>query len=94
MYVHPTLGASISIAKIDFTHSAEDYCDFSFNIERSGNYIIRDSGIIQKNISVVRIIEHTCNQNKFLIILECSKNSYQNNEREINNIIDSFSVKC
>jgi hypothetical protein len=93
-YVNPNLGASISIANIDYVSSAEDYCKFSFKIQRSVNYVIRDTGLLEQNIYVVRIMEHSCNQKKYLLIFECSKYVYEKNKSQIDTILSSFSIRC
>ena len=93
-YVNPKLGASISVASIDYISSAEDYCKYNFNVRRSVNYVIRDSGIIEQGIYVARILEHSCNSKKYLVIFECSKNAYEQNKAQLDKIINSFSIRC
>ena len=93
-FVNPKLGAAISVASIDYVSSAEDYCKYNFSVRRSVNYVIRDSGLIEQGIYVARIIEHSCNSKKYLLIFECSKNAYEQNKTQIDKLIDSFSVRC
>ncbi len=93
-FVNPGLGASISVANIDYVASAEDFCKFTFNIRRSVNYVIRDSGLIEQNIYAVRIMEHSCNHKKYLLIFECSKYSYEKNKEQLDKILNSFSIRC
>lgn len=93
-FVNPKLGASISVASIDYISSAEDYCKYNFNVRRSVNYVIRDSGIIEQGIYVARILEHSCNSKKYLVIFECSKNAYEQNKAQLDKIINSFSIRC
>ena len=93
-FVNLNLGAAISVANIDYLSSAEDYCNYDFNVRRSVNYVIRDSGFIEKGIYIARIIEHSCNNKKYLLIFECSKNAYEQNKEQFDKIINSFSIKC
>ncbi len=93
-FVNPKLGAVISVASIDYISSAEDYCKYNFNVRRSVNYVIRDSGLIEQGIYVARILEHSCNNKKYLVIFECSKNAYEQNKERLDKIINSFSIRC
>jgi hypothetical protein len=93
-FISGKMGASISLAAIAPTDSAENY--FSEELknrdELKSEMRFSDKLIDSKNI--YQLFEFSCQTKKILMILETPKSNYESNKVQYEEIIKSFLIKC
>lgn len=93
-YINQKLGVSISLIKFPIGDSAEVYT----NIKPSGSAVyehpVRFSDLKETGKHYLQIIEYSCKESKFLMILEAPKFTYERNKDLYNSIIKSFKINC
>jgi len=93
-YVNNRLGATISVAKINATDSAESYFDHPLPNKTTGEYYVRFSNAFEQGKSILLFVEHSCKDKKYIIILEAPKFTYEKNKNIYENILNSFFIEC
>ena len=104
-FLNSVLGATISIIKIDNNEDISEYTKYPFVNEtnnplaRLGNGVLRTNGLKRKSTermiygkSFFQLFEYINTEQKFLLILEGSKYTYNKYEKLYNNILNSFKI--
>jgi len=92
-YYHPESGASLSIAPIPLSDSAEIYVKTRLNNITSGKNKLRFSDKVEKGKYFFKYFEVSSDESKYLIILEASKYTYDKYKVMYENIINSAGIK-
>jgi hypothetical protein len=93
-YINESLGATLSVIKLPDGSFAEQYLDVKFG-EASGNaYKIRATEIISRGRKYFQFVEHNCRGQRFLLIFEAPKHSYEESKKVYTTIISSFRIDC
>ena len=93
-FFNRSLNSSFIILEIPSGEIAENYSPYSFGKPNTGDYEIRTTTIYESGDNYYQILEHSCGEKKFLLLLECSKTVYIQKQKIFDEIIDSFSIKC
>lgn len=93
-YVNEKLGASISLIKLPIRDSAEVYTDIRLSEQAVYEHPVRYSDLNETGKHYFQMIEYTCKDRKFLMILEAPKFTYERNKDLYNSIIKSFKINC
>ena len=93
-YINESLGATLSVIKLPDGSFAEQYLNVKFG-EASGNaYKIRATEIISRGRKYFQYVEHNCRGQRFLLIFEAPKHSYEESKIVYTTIISSFRIDC
>lgn len=93
-YISGKMGASISLAAIAPTDSAENYFNETLNNKYQYNSSMRSSDKLIDNKNIYQLYEFSCPTKKILMILETPKSSYELNKDHYDQIIRTFLIKC
>ena len=93
-FFNKNLNASIIILPSPEGQTAENYSPNNLNQTVSGKYSIRSTALYTRGNNYNQLIEHSCEQKKFLFLLDCPKNNYDRNKRLFDDIINSFFIDC
>jgi hypothetical protein len=93
-YLNTSLGANFSILKIPTGKKAEDFCNYKFGESTVGKYKMRSTEVRQLGNNIFQIFEHFCDKERFLLIFECKKSTYELNKKLFDDIINSFFIEC
>lgn len=93
-FFNKNLNTSIIILSLPEGQTAENYSRNNLTQTISGKYSIRSTALFPRGNNYNRIIEHSCDQKKFLFLLDCPKNIYDRNRRLFDDIINSFFIDC
>jgi len=94
LYFNNALHTKISVLQLPEGKKGEDYSLFKFNYPTNGVYKVRSTELNRQGENYVKIIEHSCGGNKYLLLLECPQNTYEKNKLIFENILDSFFIEC
>jgi len=93
-YMNTSLGANFSILKIPADKKAEDFCSYKFGEPTTGKYKMRSTEVRLLGDNFFQILEHFCGKERFLLIFECKKSTYELNKKHFEDIINSFFIEC
>jgi hypothetical protein len=93
-YINEKLGVSISLIKLPIGDSAEVYTNIKISGSAVYEHPVRFSDLKETGKHYLQIIEYTCKESKFLMILEAPKFTYERNKDLYNSIIKSFKINC
>lgn len=93
-YISGKMGASISLAAIAPTDSAENYFNETLNNKYQYNSSMRSSDKLIDNKNIYQLYEFSCPTKKILMILETPKSTYELNKNHYEEIIKTFLVRC
>ncbi len=93
-FVNNSLGSYLSIVKLPFQDSAESIIDYKLTNNAVGNYTVRYSDKIEGKKYYLQFFEYSCGGNKFLMIFEASKFTYEQYKNIYETIINSFQMDC
>ena len=93
-FSNKSLNSSFIVVEIPYGDNAENYSPYSFNKPTMGDYKIRKTAFYESGNTYYQIIEHSCGDKKFLLLLECPKTVYMQNKNIFDQIISSFTIKC
>lgn len=93
-YVNNRFGATISVARISETDSAESFFSQPLPNKTSGEYRVRFSNAFEHGKSILLFVEHSCKDKKFIIILEAPKFTYSPNRNIYEDILNTFFIEC
>ena len=93
-FISGKMGASISLAAIASTDSAENY--FNENLKNKTKFTsdVRYSDKFIDNKNIYQLYEFSCPSKKILMILETPKSTYELNKNQFEQIIKTFLIKC
>lgn len=91
-YINEKLGVSISLIKLPKRDSAEVYTDIKMSGSTVYEHPVRLSDLKEIGKHYLQLIEYTCEETKFLMILEAPKFTYERNKDLYNSIIKSFKI--
>jgi hypothetical protein len=93
-YYNPSLGANIFVSRIPVNDSAEVFVKTGLKYVKQGNYRVRYSDKVEQGKSFIQYFEFTCGTNKYIMIFESSKYTYDKYKSIYENIINSFAMDC
>jgi hypothetical protein len=93
-FINTRIGAGISVFKIAYKDSAENYFDKALIKQNQGNSNQRTSEIFEDEKDIYKLYEFSCPSKKLILILEAPKSTYQNYLDVYSNIFKSFKIKC
>jgi hypothetical protein len=93
-FVNNSLGSYLSIVMLPFEDSAESVTDYKLTNSAVGNYTVRYSDKIEGKKYYLQFFEYSCGGNKFLMIFEASKFTYEQYKNIYETIINSFQMDC
>lgn len=93
-YINDKFGASLSLIKLPLRDSTENYTDISLTKQDVYEHPVKFSEFIESGKHYMQIIEYTCGVNKFLMIFEAPKFTYERNKKMYDSIIKSFKINC
>ncbi len=93
-FISGKMGASISLAAIAPTDSAENYFSEVLKNRDEIKSEMRFSDKLIDNKNIYQLFEFSCPTKKILIILETPKSTYELNKVHYEEIIKSFLIKC
>lgn len=93
-FISGKMGASISLAAIAPTDSAENYFYEVLKNRDENKSEMRYSDKLIDNKNIYQLFEFTCPSKKILMILETPKSTFELNRVHYQEIIKSFLIKC
>jgi hypothetical protein len=93
-YVNNSLGAQITVFRLPKGDDATQFIEYKFGDATEGSYSIRSSELITLDKHVVQILEHSCLDKRFLLILQVPKLTYEKNKNMYSDILTTFSINC
>jgi len=93
-YISGKMGASISLAAIATTDSAENYFNEDLKNKTKFASEVRYSDKFIDNKNIYQLYEFSCPSKKILMILETPKSTYELNKNQYEQIIKTFLIKC
>jgi hypothetical protein len=93
-FISGKMGASISLAAIAPTDSAENYFNEVLKNRDKNKSEMRYSDKLIDSKNIYQLFEFTCPSKKILMILETPKSTYELNKAHYEEIIKSFLIKC
>ncbi len=74
--------------------TAEDYSLYPFGSYIGGSYKKRSTGNYTMDKNYNQLIEHSCGDKKYLLLLDCPKKIYEQNKSTLDKIVNSFMIEC
>ena len=93
-FINNHYGAEISVIRIPENDSAESFIKYPFENVSSGNYIVRFTDKITGGKYFYQFFEYSCGSEKFLLILQTLKTTYDLYKNDYQNLVNSFSMDC
>jgi hypothetical protein len=93
-FINKSLNSSIIILMVPNGKSGDDYSLYEFSKSATQNYKIRSTSVYTMGENFNQLIEHSCQNKTFLLLLDCPKNIYEENKRLFESIIKSFYIDC
>ncbi len=93
-FINNHYGAEISVIQLPGKDSSENYIAYPLENISSGNYRVRFSEKISDGKYFYQFFEYSCNSEKFLLILQTLKSTYETYKSDYQNLINSFSMEC
>lgn len=93
-YINASLGATLSVIKLPDGSYAEQFLEVKFGEASGGNYQIRSTEIFEKGRKFIQYLEHNCNGQRYLLIFEAPKHTYEESKIVYTTIINSFRIDC
>ena len=93
-FLNTSLNSSFLIFEIPAGKGAENYSPQPFGESTTGEYQMRSTEIYESDNNHYQIFEHICGERKFMLLFECSKDTYLSNKRLLDQIISSFRIEC
>ncbi len=93
-YINGKIGASISLAAIAPTDSAENYFNEPLINNNQFASSVRFSEKLIDSKNIYQLFEFFCPTKKILMILETPKSTYELNKNNYEQIIKTFQIKC
>ncbi len=93
-FINNHYGAEISVVQIPRNDSSESYIRYPFENISTGNYRVRFSEKISGAKYYYQFFEYSCANEKFLLILQTLKTTYDLYKSDYQLLINSFSMDC
>ncbi len=93
-FINNHYGSEISVIQIPSVDSAESYISYPLENISAGNYKVRFSEKISSGKYFYQFFEYSCGTEKFLLILQTLKTTYDLYKDDYQNLINSFSMDC
>jgi len=93
-FINNHYGAEISVIQIPAEDSSESYIRYPLDNISSGNYRVRFSDKTSGGKYYYQFFEYSCGNEKFLLILQTLKTTYDEYKSDYQNLINSFSMEC
>jgi len=93
-YINKSLGATLSVIKLPAGSFAEQFLDVKFGEASESNYKIRSTEIFEKGRKYYQYVEHNCKGQRYLLIFEAPKHTYEESKVVYTTIINSFRIDC
>lgn len=93
-FINNHYGAEISVIQMPLDDSAESYISYPLENISAGNYKVRFSEKISGGKYFYQFFEYSCGKEKFLLILQTLKTTYDLYKDDYQNLINSFSMEC
>ncbi len=93
-YINESLGATLSVIKLPGGSFAEQFLDVKFGEVTGDNYKIRTTEIFEKGRKYFQYAEHTCKEQRYLLIFEAPKHTFEESKVVYTAIINSFRIDC
>lgn len=93
-FINNHYGAEISVVQIPADDSSESYVGYPFENISTGNYRVRFSEKISGAKYYYQYFEYSCGNEKFLLILQTLKSTYDLYKSDYQILINSFSMDC
>jgi len=93
-YINNKFGAEITVVQLPANDSSENYINYPLINVSSGNYRVRFTEKISEGIYFYQFFEYSCKSEKFLLILQTLKSTYETYISDYQNLINSFSMGC
>lgn len=92
-YINNKIGAVLSVIKIHSDNNAEDFTDHKLNADKKKKNF-RSSETFEQGKIVYKIFEYSCNNEKYILIFEGPKFTYDNYSSSLEKLVYSFEVDC
>ncbi len=93
-YINESLGATLSVIKLPTGSFSEQFLDVKFGDASRGNYIIRSTEMFERGRKYFQYVEHNCKGQRYLLIFEAPKHTYEESKVVYDTIIYSFRIDC
>lgn len=93
-FINNQYGAEISVIQLPADDSAESFITYPLENISTGNYRVRFSEKISGTKYFYRFFEYSCGSEKFLLILQTLKKTYDLYKSDYQMLINSFSMNC
>lgn len=93
-FTNTNLNSSITVLMIPKGKSGEEYALYSFSNTTDGKYKIRSTEVYSMGDNFNQVIEHSCGDNKFLLLIDSPKTIFEQNKQVFEEIISSFLIDC
>lgn len=93
-FINDKLGANISIVKLPPKDSAEVYTGVNLINKDTYEHPVRFSEIQESGKHIIRFYEYSCKGERFILILEAPKFTYERNLEVYESITKSFKINC
>lgn len=94
LFRNENLGANISVSKIPEDQQAEYYIEYELKNTDEFSHPVKYSDIHESGRSYIIFYEFTCGNDKYLLILDAPKFTYDKYREEYLQIIKSFKAEC
>lgn len=93
-YFNESLGATLSVIKLPDGSFTEQFINVIFGDASGGNYIVRSTEMFERGRKYVQYVEHNCKGQRYLLIFEAPKHTYEESKVVYDTIIYSFRIDC
>ena len=93
-YLNNKLKAAITIFEIPFGKSGEHYSWYPFGSYAGEKTRKRSTGNYTMDKNYNQLLELSCDDKKYLLLFDCPKNTFEQNKRMLNQILNSFDIDC
>lgn len=93
-YINEKLGSQITVITLPEGSNGTQFVKYNFGQFTKGQYRIRSTKMTEAGNNFIQLLEHSCGDKSFILILEVPKYTYDNNKILYADIISSFSIGC
>jgi hypothetical protein len=93
-YINYHYGAEISVVQLPENDSSENYINYHLVNVAAGNYTVRFSDKVSNGLYFYQFFEYSCQREKFLLILQTLRSTYETYKADYQDLINSFSMEC
>jgi hypothetical protein len=93
-YINESLGATLSVVKLPEGSFAEQFLNMKFGDASGIKNKIRSTEIFARGRKYFQYVEHSCGEQRYLLIFEAPKHTYEENIVVYTTMINSFRIDC